>query len=141
MSIGWTRTLLGWLSWRLRLRRRGRCVDSFANEVNTLRLLSCNRGASRLAFFWQLNISSKRVFRSVDSSAKQKTTTLLISLTVPSKTYTAVLEGRMAKASKSGEVVAKIRPDMQNRPRQVNFRYRNHVGGKLIDTEGHRVGA
>lgn len=38
---------------------------------------------------------------------------------VPSKTYTAVLEGRMAKAPKSGEIVAKLRPDVNDRPRQV----------------------
>lgn len=39
---------------------------------------------------------------------------------VPSKTYTAVLEGRMAKTPKSGEVTAKLRPDTDNRPKQVN---------------------
>ncbi|CAM9238627.1 unnamed protein product, partial [Hapterophycus canaliculatus] len=38
---------------------------------------------------------------------------------VPSKTYTAVLEGRMPKTPKSGEVSAKIRPDVKNRPRQM----------------------
>lgn len=38
---------------------------------------------------------------------------------VPSKTYTAVLEGRMAKSPKSGEISAKIRPDANDRPKQV----------------------
>ncbi|CAN0052807.1 unnamed protein product [Ectocarpus sp. 8 AP-2014] len=38
---------------------------------------------------------------------------------VPSKTYTAVLEGRMAKTPKSGEVTAKLRPDTDNRPKQM----------------------
>lgn len=40
-------------------------------------------------------------------------------LAVPSKTYTAVLEGRMTKAPKSGEIVKKMRPDVNDRPRQV----------------------
>lgn len=40
-------------------------------------------------------------------------------LAVPSKTYTAVLEGKMAKVPKSGEVSAKIRRDLKNRPKQV----------------------
>lgn len=61
---------------------------------------------------------------------------LLISPTVPSKTYTAVLEGRMTKAPKSGEAVAKIRPDRQNRPRQVNF-----LGVNILTIEGRRAGA
>lgn len=39
----------------------------------------------------------------------------------PSKTYTAVLDGRMAKSPKAGTVVAKMRPDANNRPRQVCF--------------------
>lgn len=38
---------------------------------------------------------------------------------VTSKTYIAVLEGRMAKSPKSGTVVAKIRPDLNDRPRQI----------------------
>lgn len=39
---------------------------------------------------------------------------------VPSKTYAAVLEGRMAKSPKSGEVVLKLRADKENRVRQVS---------------------
>eukprot|EP00903_Cladosiphon_okamuranus_P011065 g10446.t1 len=38
---------------------------------------------------------------------------------VPSKIYTAVLEGKMAKTPKSGEVIARIRPDVKNRPKQM----------------------
>ena len=56
------------------------------------------------------------------------------SAAVPCKTYTAVLEGRMAKTPKSGEVSAKIRPDPNNRPKQVRsllvYQYA-HVRGRL----------
>ncbi|CAM9361679.1 unnamed protein product [Pylaiella littoralis] len=38
---------------------------------------------------------------------------------VPSKTYTAVLEGKMAETPKGGQVLARLRPDVNNRPKQM----------------------
>ncbi|CAM9210596.1 unnamed protein product [Choristocarpus tenellus] len=50
---------------------------------------------------------------------------------VTAKCYTAVLEGRMREGTDEGEVVAKMRPDLEDRPRQVL----DEDGGKSASTK------
>lgn len=50
-----------------------------------------------------------------------------------SKVYSAVLEGKMAKSPTQGEITAKLRPDLSNRPRQVSEKLAVHHGCTFWD--------